>query len=145
VTELERQKLLDARFYFHGAWSFAGAGPDINIARGIPVDLTNELNSDKAATRASNMQTSQWLSILRNALAHGGIAYLDKDGRSSYGSPVQMYAFVSGKYERYKENDKERDKLIGVNILRISEDNYRKFLYKRVEWLKLSGLSRLAA
>ena len=36
------------------------------------------------------MATSQWCSILRNAIAHGGIAYLNENGRSSYGEPVKM-------------------------------------------------------
>ena len=39
---------------------------------------------EEAATRVGKMPTSQWCSILRNAMAHGGIAYLNEIGRSSY-------------------------------------------------------------
>jgi hypothetical protein len=134
------QKLLKTHFYFPGAWSFAKASPHINISQPIPDNLADELSSNKAATRASNMPTSEWCSILRNALAHGGVAYLDKDGRSSYGTPVKMYAFVSGKYE-----GKEKTELVHLNILRISEADYRQFLHKWVDWLKSSGLGQLAA
>jgi hypothetical protein len=134
------QKLSEAPFYFPGAWSFAWASPDINISQPIPDSLANELSSKEASTRASHMPTSEWCSILRNALAHGGVAYLDKDGHSSYGVPVKMYAFVSGKYEGEKKTE-----LVRVNILRISEVDYRKFLQKWVEWLKSSGLDQLAA
>ena len=72
-------------------------------------------------------------------MAHGGIAYLDENGRTSYGRPVKMYAFISGTYT------KTRKELATLNVLRISEVNYRTFLRKWVEWLEGSGLNELAA
>ncbi len=52
-----------------------------------------------------------------------------------------MYAFVSGKFD-----DIEESKLLYLNVLRVSEVNYRKFLSRWVIWLKSSGLaSELAA
>jgi hypothetical protein len=35
---------------------------------------STELNGNEAATKATVMSTSQWWGILRNALAHGGVA-----------------------------------------------------------------------
>jgi hypothetical protein len=76
-----------------------------------------------------------WSSTLRNALAHGGIAYLDGNGRSSFdGSPVKMYAFASWKYR--PRNGKQRPR---VNLLRIREEDYRDFLGRWVDWLKEIG------
>ena len=109
-----------------------------NIADLTPNNLAAELGTEQAARKAANMPTSQWSSVLRNALAHGGIAYLDETGQSSSTKPVKMYAFISGKYD---ERDKER--LIGLNILRISEANYRVFLRKWVAWLRDAGLTVL--
>jgi hypothetical protein len=137
ATILGGQELRKAPFYFGDAWSFATCAP-LNIAHPLPDDLAAELGTKDAMTKASKMPTSQWCSILRNSMAHGGIAYLDETGRSSYGQPVSMYAFVSGKFD-------EKRKLTAVNVLRISEVDYRIFLRKWVEWLLSSGLGQLAA
>ena len=49
-----------------------------------------------------------------------------------------MYAFISGKYE----GAGEEKKLVGANILRISEVNYRAFLHKWVAWLERFGIAK---
>lgn len=140
ATILGGQKLSKAPFYSSHVWSFATHRdkPPFNIARGIPDDIAAELGSEEAAIRASNMPTSQWCSTLRNAMAHGGIAYLDEDGRTSFGRPVKMYAFVSGIFD-------QRETLIGLNLLRIKEVDYRIFLRSWVDWLQSSKLAELAA
>lgn len=140
-TILGAQQLAMAPFYSHGAWSFARYAHDalFNVARSLPDDLAEELSNDLAIVKASKMPTSQWCSILRNAMAHGGIEYLDEEGRTSYGQPVKMYAFISGTYS------KKEDKLVVLNVLRISEANYRVFLRKWVEWLEASGFNELTA
>lgn len=138
LDTLGGQPLSKAPFYSAGEWSFAtyAKHPLFNIAREIPHDLATELGSDQAAARAGKMPTSQWCSILRNAMAHGGIAYLNENGRTSHGEPVKMYAFVSGVFD-----DTDQMKLLRLNVLRISEVNYRKFLRRWVAWLKSSGLA----
>lgn len=130
------QELRRAPFYAQGEWRFATCTqlPLPNLARGLPDAIANQLATDEAATMASRMPTSQWCGILRNAMAHGGIAYLDKNGRR-YGNPVEMLLFASGKFDA-------GDKLVAVNLLRISESDYRAFLGRWVDWLVASGISR---
>jgi hypothetical protein len=70
-------------------------------------------------------------------MAHGGIAYLDEDGQTSYGRPIKMYAFVSGRFD-------DKDALIAVSVLRISEINFRQFLHRWVSWLQASGFALAA-
>jgi hypothetical protein len=131
--------LKEAPFFIPGTWSFASREEEalFNIAQAIPDDLADELGTEQAINTASEMATSQWCSILRNAMAHGGIAYLDEFGRSSVGQPVKMCAFISGKYD----DPGNRKRLTGLNVLRISEANYRAFLHKWVVWLQNSGLA----
>jgi len=138
LEALGGQRLSKAPFYAPGEWSFGtySQRPVFNIARSIPDDLATELGQQEAVARADSMPTSQWCSIVRNAMAHGGIAYLNENGRTSYGEPVKMYAFVSGVFD-----DADRTKLLRLNVLRISEVNYRKFLRRWVAWLKSSGLA----
>jgi hypothetical protein len=128
LDTLGGQRLSKAPFYLPSEWSFAtyAKSPLFNIAKAVPDDLASELGGAEAAAKAGKMPTSQWSSILRNAMAHGGIAYLNENGRSSYGEPVKMYAFVSGAFD-----DTDRRKLLHLYVLRISETNYRKFLRHR--------------
>jgi hypothetical protein len=127
-TILGGQELRKAPFYSHGAWSFANYSDEtpVNVARSLPNDLAQELCRETAVAKADKMPASQWCSILRNAMAHGGIAYLDEFGQTTYGRPVTMYAFVSGAFT-------DEQALIGLNVLRISEKHYRLFLRKWVE------------
>lgn len=139
--ELGGQAFSTARFYREGEWRFVttSRSPLPNLANALPDEIVDQLESDEAASAASKMSTSQWCGILRNALAHGGIAYLDVYGRSSYGSPVAMLLFGSGRYDR------ETGELVGVNLLRIKQSDYRAFLHRWVAWLSDSGLSALFA
>lgn len=139
---ISKGKLNDAPFYIRYHWRFhrINVPPMVNIADGLPECVANALIDDASAEAAAAMPTSQWRGILRNALAHGGIAYLDENGHSSWGTPVKMYAFASGKYD---EESPDRPKpLIAVNFLRISETDYREFLRLWVQWLEQSGITR---
>ena len=149
VEEIERSlgsnPFRDTPFYKAGAWRFVRCTklPLPNIARGLPQEIATELESDVAAEQAAGLPAAQWCSILRNALAHGGIAYLNSNGRSSYGEPVKMFAFASGKYADV--SGVKSKPLIAVNLLRISEEDYFNFLRKWVEWLQNAGIQRAMA
>ena len=93
-------------------------------------------HTDGAFQRAKEMDFRQWVNCLRNALAHGGIAFLDKNGHQTFGDSAKMYAFVSGKYDK-----NNREQLIGIKALRIDETEFREFLRLWVAWLEKSGIS----
>lgn len=59
------------------------------------------------------------LTDLRNALAHGGIAYLDEKGHQT-DSQAAMLAFVGAVMKK--------GRITGVNVLRVHERHYREFL-----------------
>lgn len=153
VEVIRKGKLGATPFYKDGTWRFVCVRnrPFPNIANGLPDELAAALSSVEAENAARDMPASQWVSILRNAMAHGGIAYLDENGRSSYGTPVKMFAFVSGKYAKPKCEHAEADcrfgmgKLEGLNILRISETDYRQFLVAWVEWLAATKITKMSA
>lgn len=150
---IRRGQLQAAPFYRDGAWRFHSMkeGPFPNIADGIPDALADALSTEASIEAARKMNAQQWISIIRNAMAHGGIAYLDEHGRSSHGTPVKMYAFVSGKYGKPKCLHAETDcrnglgALEGLNILRVSETDFRDFLRAWVVWLEETKIDRQAA
>lgn len=61
-----------------------------------------------------------------------------------------MFAFVSGKFGKSKCEHADADcrfgmgELEGLNILRISENDYRQFLEEWVAWLEDTKIARLA-
>lgn len=149
IDVIRKGPFADAPFFEDAAWSFATVRkePFFNTADGIPSDIAVYLDGDEAREAARSMPASQWISILRNSLAHGGVAYLDEDGKSGHDSPVKMYAFVSGKYGRLECKNGEGKcpsglgDLEGLNILRVKEGDFRDFLTKWVDWLRTSNIA----
>jgi hypothetical protein len=72
------------------------------------------------------------LTDLRNALAHGGIAYLDERGGQTDGQAA-MLAFVGAVMKG--------GRITGVNVLRIGERDYRVFLAAWASWLRQVGVT----
>lgn len=146
---IRRGQLGDAPFFTEGAWSFCQVPKDElkNIADGFSEELARKLDCKEALESAQRMPASQWISVLRNAMAHGGIAYLDETGRTNSNVPVKMFAFVSGRFGRRicKYADEECPNSMGslesLNVLRIHEDHYRDFLHQWVDWLEATGLT----
>lgn len=151
MNVLRRRSLGQAPFFRQGAWRFYRCeGKPINLARGLPEDIAVELEKKEAGERAAAMPASQWLGVLRNALAHGGIIYLDERGRSSRDTPVRMFGFVNGRFRDgpcpHEKSQTCRAERVasGLNILRIAEDDYRDFLQRWVGWMQNAGLAQAA-
>jgi hypothetical protein len=130
----------DTSFYRPGAWSYYYYPTErLNIADWLPTDILENLAGPEAEKGASEITTSMWVFALRNALSHGGIAYLDASGRQTDNQRIEMYLFASGKFDGKGRSRK----LVGVHFLRISEANYRQFLRAWVGWLEASGFASL--
>lgn len=137
--------LTDAAFFEKNSWSLVKwnkTKEPLNIARDFPQELASCLAKENAATAASKMPLSEWAACLRNAISHGGIAYLDKDGFQATGNSAKMFAFVSGDY---KEDDAKKRNLVGIKVLRISEEAFKNFLKLWVIWLRENKLCNLKA
>lgn len=124
-------------FYEIGNWRLARIPhqPGQNLARYFPHDLSEILASQQAETAAAAMCASEWASCVRNALAHGGIAYLDANGHQTYGQRAEKLAFISGKYGIDPSTPEQ------LRVLCIDESSFLVFLRKWVVWLRDTGLS----
>lgn len=131
-----------APFFAAGQWRFTSVHYNgENLSQHLPEQIAEGLNSAEALGAAAELQVSEWASCLRNALAHGGVIYVDRDGRQSHGQPTEGFVFVSAKYpNRDTRQPPER-----LKILRVSEVDFRSFLRRWVEWLHSSGLSQALA
>ncbi|HLG89128.1 MAG TPA: hypothetical protein VKZ79_18255 [Alphaproteobacteria bacterium] len=121
------QKFGAAPFTGRDHWSYVPGYQPFNIADAWPRDLLCDLNATEAFACASDTPAARILRDLRNALAHGGIAYLDADGRQT-DRVSAMLAFAGTKTDRNR-------RLIGLNILRIGEEEFSTFLMAWADWL----------
>ena len=124
-------KFCSQPFFQEGSWSVIETNDEyFNIADRLPEPVASTLAADHAFAFAAQMDTTSILACLRNALSHGGVAYLDANGYTTDG-PVAMLAFVSARMRG--EGDGRH--AIGLRIARISEANFRAFLRAWVNWL----------
>lgn len=121
-------------FFVAGAWRFASIDfkPGMNLAVSFPGQLADRLRADAAVNDANKMSAREWATIVRNALSHGGIIYLDGDGNQAVGERTELMGFVSAKYpggNMLKPPERLR-------ALRISPDGFRETLRRWVQWVQ---------
>lgn len=137
---IDLQAAIHLADFFTGPWQFAsldkgGGFPNLAVD-GLPEAIAAQLDAPTAIEDARNLSANRFCKILRNALAHGGILYLDEYGRSSSAAPVRRFAFVS------TDNPSIPTKLF---FLRIGMADYRAFLQKWVEWLQTEAINEILA
>ena len=117
----------DAPFAEAGAWSYVQAYKPFDIAGVWPDELLAALAGQQAYDAARTAPAHRILLDLRNALAHGGVTYLDEFGRNSV-DQAAMFAFVSAA---------TRNRQIShFNVLRVSENDFGAFLIAWADWLR---------
>ncbi|MEM5495436.1 hypothetical protein [Hoeflea sp. AS16] len=146
-AEIKRKTLRQNRYFSDLHWSFAKDVEIFNAAHPLSTDLADQLSSDDAHEAARSMEMAQFVSCLRNALAHGGIMYLDGDGQSSTGQ-ADMLLFVSAKPlipdpvfdEKKGKYVNSRPVMESMRLLRIPQEDFRTFLKSWVTWLNELGI-----
>ncbi|WP_306624185.1 MULTISPECIES: hypothetical protein [Agrobacterium] len=93
---------------------------------------------------ANTIQTrkaSEVLRVLRNALAHGNIIYLDKDGQEIAGNQMVYMAFLS----RYEETPEQREQAETYRVVITTEEAFLHFVKSWAEWIGGLDLDRRVA
>lgn len=72
------------------------------------------------------------LRVIRNALAHGNVIYLDENGFERRGATVQYLAFLS----RYEERVKQRDAANTYRLVAVTEEGFLTFVKAWALWLE---------
>ena len=134
------KKFRDAPFGT-GTWAKARIGLPFNLAGEWNDAVFDALALPKALADAQDADAITVVRLLRNALAHGGIAYLDEDGRQAKPVVAQI-AFASFKFNY---DDCCNPKPEAVNLLRTTEENFRAFVYAWAKWLRDTGIAEAPA
>lgn len=123
------RRFSDAPFYEPGRWSYLPRVEPFRVADYWPHGILEMLGSDTAFAEADRTPTRRVMIDLRNALAHGGIAYLDAQGRSTEGQAA-MLAFASAQTDR--------GRTIAFNLLRVHQHDFCAFVMAWADWLAAS-------
>jgi len=142
----EVSRVLDGKLPFAEApfargidWRLIRDVPPFNIAVWNASHHFDPLAREDARVAASQTRTGFMMRHIRNALAHGGIVYLDSQGRMS-DRHAEMLALVSAtKIEREKDG---KQKIPGLHISRVSQTDFRRFLLAWADWIKKSGMAK---
>jgi hypothetical protein len=99
---------------------------------------------DPRSKEANTIQTrkaSEVLRVLRNALAHGNIIYLDENGQEIAGNQMVYMAFLS----RYEETAAQREQAETYRVLITTEEAFLQFVKSWAEWIGSLDLDRRLA
>lgn len=111
-------------------WSRVSGFQYFNTAGWWPDELLGMLGGAKAIEDCNSVSALDVLKDLRNALAHGAIAYLNAAGNHVEGDEAAMLAFGA-----FNGGDQS-----SLNVLRISEAHFRSFLAAWSDWLSSTAI-----
>ena len=88
--------------------------------------------AENAQNEISKAGVGKVIRVIRNALAHGNVIYLDEKGLESKGALVQHLAFLS----RYEEGEEQRKHSETYRLLTVTEEGFLCFLRCWAGWLQ---------
>jgi hypothetical protein len=133
LKALEKQKWLVADFWAgagHGEWRFSRIMGDPNNAYEWRDD-SGQPSFSREANTVQKRTVSEVFRVLRNALAHGNIIYLDEKGLETEGTRVQHIAFLS----RYEESEEERAAAETYRLVTVREADFLSFVRAWAQWV----------
>lgn len=126
------RKFATTPFFEAGNWTYVASCEGFEVGRNWPEGRLADLRSREAAVAADGASARELLLSLRNALAHGGVTYLDRDGGHTQ-FETNMLGFASfaagGKAGR-------------LRLVRTTVPGFQRFLRAWTEWLSESGVSQ---
>jgi hypothetical protein len=114
-----------------GTWTYITSCEPFDVGHDWPQGRLDELRSDAAATAAAEASARDVLLALRNALAHGGVTYLDRDGgHTQFATNMLGFAsFASG------------GGATKLRLVRATVPGFERFLRLWAEWLSAAGVT----
>ncbi len=133
IKKLEKVKFLSAPF-----WRDEAPGEWQQSRIMGSVDQVDDWKDDEGrpslsanANTIKERKAEEVIRVLRNALAHGNIIYLDKDGREIAGNRMVYLAFLS----RYEETKEQREQATTYRVVVTSEDEFLHFVKAWARWV----------
>lgn len=122
----------DAPFFVEAEWSYVHRIRSFPVGNSWSEKALTQMASAHAFRDAADASAADIILLLRNALAHGGVAYLDIDGRQTE-SATNMLGFAG--FSRRGEGD--------LSLLRVAVPAFEIFLQRWAAWLSDAGVKQL--
>lgn len=134
IRQVERQPFHEAPFW-EGAlihpWRFTRIMNDANWTQGWRDNAGQHPMHAHAENTIVRRTVGDVLRVVRNALAHGNVVYLDENGFETKGAPVQYLAFLS----RYEESAEQRRQSETYRLAVTTEEGFLTFVKAWAGWL----------
>ena len=85
----------------------------------------------KAKNSLPDRKADKVLRVIRNALAHGNVVYLNEKGFEQRGTRLQFLGFLS----RYEEGEEQRKKAETHRLVTATEDEFLGFVKLWAKWV----------
>ncbi len=120
----------ESPFYEPGTWTYLAGCDPFDVGRDWPRPLLEHLGSEAAQAAAAEASARDILLALRNALAHGGVTYLDGDGGHTLFA-TNMLGFAS-----FADGGRK-----SLRLVRATVPGFERFLKLWAHWLETAGIS----
>lgn len=133
LKNLEKVKFLAAPFWqgaARGEWRLSRIMHSVDQVDKW-TDREGRPSLSAAANTIQKRKAGEVIRVLRNALAHGNIIYLDTDGREIAGNRMAYMAFLS----RYEETDEQRKVAKTYRVVVVPEDEFLRFVKAWASWV----------
>jgi len=133
LQELKRQRWPEARFWNRanpGDWRFSRIMGDPNNVRDWQ-DNEGRPSFGPEANTIGKRNADEVFRVLRNALAHGNILYLDAEGRETPGHRVEHLAFLS----RCEESEDQKRNAETYRLVTVREEDFMTFIRAWARWV----------
>lgn len=114
-----------------GAWRFTRIMNSPNNTEHWHDEMGVHPMSADAANSIERRKAGDVLRVIRNALAHGNVVYLNADGFERRGTEVQFLGFLS----RYEEDEDQRARAETYRLVVTTEENFLRFTKKWAAWI----------
>lgn len=138
LRNMSSRRWVEAEAWADGSpaeWRFARVMGDPNDVMGWR-DEHGERSMADAANTIARRRGHEVLRVLRNALAHGNIVYLNEEGHEVAGTRVEWLGFLS----RYEETDEQRAQAETYRLVAVREAHFLGFVKAWAGFIARLGL-----
>jgi hypothetical protein len=134
LRSLKRSRFLDAPFWqgrAPGDWRMSRIMMNIHASYMWTDEIGRHPFAPDAVNKIESRDAESVLRVIRNALAHGNVVYLDENGHETPGHQLRYLAFLS----RYEESPEQRGESQTYRIVATTEEEFLTFIRYWAKWV----------
>ncbi len=134
LKSLEKVPFIEAPFWAGkppDAWRFSRIMANANDAAGWMDEGGHHPMEARAKNSLPGRKAGEVLRVIRNALAHGNVVYLNEKGFEQRGTKLQFLGFLS----RYEETEEQKAQAQTYRLVTATEDEFLRFVKLWAKWV----------